>query len=112
MNPSGLSGESCRPCRGEEGALTAKDLSDLRKQVPEWTLEDARLSRAFRFRDYRETLAFVDQVARIAEEQDHHPDVTFGYNNCTVTWWTHSVNGLSRNDFICAAKVNDAVDRD
>jgi len=64
------------------------------------------LQRAFSFADYHRTLAFVNAVAWIAHEQDHHPDLLVSYNRCTVRWNTHSVGGLSINDFICAARVD------
>ncbi len=64
------------------------------------------LTRTFDFPDYHRTLTFVNAVAWIANEQDHHPDIDFGYRRCTVRFHTHSVNGLSLNDFICAARVD------
>lgn len=66
-----------------------------------------RIRRDFHFKNYYETMAFVNAAAWIAHQQDHHPDLLVGYNHCTITFTTHSVNGLSLNDFICAARINE-----
>lgn len=109
-----LAEKRCIPCEGggtpalERSAAEAL-LSQLR---PRWKLsDDARqLSAEFGFRDYFRTLAFVNAVAYVAIQEDHHPDIDFGYNRCTMRWWTHAVDGLSENDFICAAKVDRLAD--
>jgi len=75
-------------------------------QVPGWSVEEGRLVRTFTFKNYYQTTAFVNAVAWIAHTEDHHPDITFGYKTCTVSYATHSIGGLSENDFICAARVN------
>lgn len=77
-------------------------------ELPCWTLERGALERSFAFRDYYQTLAFVNALAWMVHGEDHHPELTVGYNRCTVRWLTHSVDGVSLNDFICAAKT-DAV---
>jgi len=74
--------------------------------VPGWQAKDGAIAKAFPFKNYYETMAFVNAVAWIAHNEDHHPDMEVGYNKCTVKYSTHSVGGLSENDFICAAKVN------
>ena len=77
---------------------------------PRWTLNDDNKSISFnyKFENYYQTLAFVNVIAQIAHQQDHHPDISFSYNSCNVCYSTHSVGGLSINDFICAAKTNAA----
>ena len=65
------------------------------------------ISRDFHFKNYYETMAFVNATAWIAHQQDHHPDMLISYNHCTVTFTTHSISGLSTNDFICAARINE-----
>lgn len=65
------------------------------------------ISREFRFKNYYETMAFVNAAAWVAHQQDHHPDMLVAYNHCTITFTTHSVKGLSLNDFICAARINE-----
>ncbi len=79
---------------------------------PPWELvaDGQAIQRRFEFRNYYRTLAFVNAVAWIAHRADHHPDMEFGYNRCLVRYSTHAVGGLSRNDFICAARVNRLLD--
>jgi len=79
---------------------------------PDWQLTPpaAAIQRQFEFGDYYETMAFVNAVAWIAHGEDHHPDLQVGYNRCTVRYSTHAVGGLSRNDFICAARVDAVFD--
>lgn len=79
------------------------------KQIHEdWRLDEDgdSLIRDFKFSNYYETIAFVNAIAWIANTQDHHPDMLIGYNRCRMTWTTHSVHGLSENDFICAARCD------
>ena len=101
-----LVGRSCRPCEGGVPPLTEARARELLAQVPGWELAAGRLVRAFAFKNYYQTTAFVNAVAWIAHREDHHPDIEFGYKNCTVRYSTHSVGGLSDNDFICAAHIN------
>jgi 4a-hydroxytetrahydrobiopterin dehydratase len=107
---SALKDRNCRPREGES-ALDRDAAASYLAGTPGWTLNDAgaAISRAFRFKNYYETMAFVNAVAYIANRQDHHPDLEVGYNRCTVRFSTHSVKGLSENDFICAARVNALV---
>lgn len=78
--------------------------------VPDWALDKGKIVRTFAFKNYYETLAFVNAIAWVIHAEDHHPELTVTYNRCTVKFDTHSVNGgrggLSENDFICAAKVD------
>lgn len=96
-------------CKAEVPQLSDEAIQTaLEKISPEWVLYSApqSISRTFKFRNYYETMAFVNVVATIAHQQDHHPDMNVSYNTCQVTYSTHSVGGLSENDFICAAKVD------
>ena len=99
-----------KKCRHQETALDDAQAQSHLALLPEWQLADGLLTRTFSFRNYYETLAFVNAIAYIAHAEDHHPELTVGYNRCAVRFNTHSVNGgrggLSENDFICAAKVN------
>ena len=74
-----------------------------------WTVRDNVLAKDFKFGNYYETIAFVNLVAWISHREDHHPDLLVGYNRCRVAYSTHSVGGLSKNDFICAARVDAAT---
>jgi len=88
-------------------ALSPDAIPSLLAQVSDWQPADGVIAREFIFRDYRETIAFVNAVAWLAEGENHHPDMTVGYRRCTVAYTTHSAGGaLSMNDFICAAKVD------
>lgn len=76
--------------------------------LPHWRLDEASetLEREFHFKNYYQTLAFVNAVAWIAHQQDHHPEMVVNYNRCEVRFTTHAVNGISINDFICAARID------
>ena len=96
-------------CRPREGApLGRADAERLLAEIPGWSLNDTagEIDRTFRFKNYYETIAFVNALAWIVHREDHHPDLEVGYNRCRVRFSTHSVKGLSENDFICAARIN------
>lgn len=103
-----LKSKSCQPCASGTPPLTRDRAADLIQQTPGWSLNDAttELSRTFKFKNYYETMAFVNALAFIAHREDHHPDIEVGYNRCRVRFSTHSIKGLSENDFIGAAKIN------
>ena len=71
-----------------------------------WSVEDGKLVKLYAFKDHYETLAFVNALAWISHRKDHHPDLQVGYNKCRVEYMTHSIGGLSENDFICAARAD------
>ena len=100
---------SKKHCNADSTLLNPDEINSHLKEIsPDWQLaEDKKsINRTFRFKDYYNTISFVNVVAMIAHQQDHHPDMTVTYNTCTVEFSTHSVGGLSLNDFICAAKVD------
>lgn len=104
-----LSERRCVPCEGGVKPLTVEQCRGFLKSVgPQWQLsaDHKQIVGAFEFKNYFRTLAFVNAAAYIAIHEDHHPDVAFGYKTCTITFWTHAIDGLSENDFICAAKVD------
>jgi len=87
--------------------LTIAEANDLFKKIQGWELKDNKLiSKTYSFKNYYQTMAFVNAVAWVSHREDHHPDMTVGYNKCIVNYTTHAVDGLSENDFICAAKVD------
>ena len=95
------------PCRGDTPPLKGGDLLGLAAHVSEWeVVEEHHLRRGFRFKNFREALRFVNRVGELAEEQGHHPDVTFGWGYADVTVWTHKIDGLTESDFVFAAKVD------
>jgi 4a-hydroxytetrahydrobiopterin dehydratase len=101
-----LASKHCAPTHG--AALSADDAATLLKQAAGWTPDAAakEIRRTFEFKDYYAAMAFVNAVASIAHREDHHPEMEVGYNKVTVTFSTHSVGGLSENDFICAARID------
>lgn len=101
-----LTRERCRPRQGEAERLSADTAEARLAEVPGWTLEGDALVRQFTFKNFYETMAFVNALAWVAHRDDHHPDLEVGYKTCRVRFTTHSVGGLSENDFICAAKLN------
>jgi 4a-hydroxytetrahydrobiopterin dehydratase len=106
---SDLSSQQCKACEGGVSPLTQEESEKyLNKLAADWALsEDGKsISRTFKFKNYYETMAFVNVAAMVAHQQDHHPDMTVGYSTCHVEYSTHSIGGLSENDFICAAKTD------
>ena len=105
---SALKNRSCAACKKGDPALKPQRVTKLLGDVPEWKLdsEAQTISRAVRFKNFYETMAFVNALAWIANREDHHPDLEVGYNRCVVHYRTHDVDGLSENDFICAAKID------
>ena len=103
---SDLASKHCSPQRGP--ALSRADSEKLLSRLTGWTIDSAatELRRTFTFKDYYASMAFVNAVAWIAHREDHHPDLAVGYSKVTVVYSTHSVGGLSENDFICAAKID------
>ena len=96
-----------RHCIHGAPALAPATIQARLPEVPEWQAIDGTIAREFSFADYRATIAFVNAIAAMAEEQNHHPEMTVGYRRCTVTYTTHSAGGaLSDNDFICAARAD------
>jgi 4a-hydroxytetrahydrobiopterin dehydratase len=104
-----LSSRKCVPCDGGVPPLSAAEAAALRMQLQDgWTIavDSKSLKRAYRFKDFYRTMSFVNAVAYIANQEDHHPDLEVGYDYCRVTFATHAIGGLSQNDFICAAKLD------
>jgi len=108
---SALSARHCHKLTTEDAAMDVDEASTLIQQLdPEWQL-DAKgqsISYSYTFKNYYQTIAFVNVIAQIAHQQDHHPELMVSYNRCAVSYSTHTVGGLSINDFICAAKINAA----
>ena len=109
--PAELAQMKCVACRGGEPTLTDEEIAELLPNVPAWTVVDRgdgirRIERRFRFKDFAGALAFTDEIGRIAEGEGHHPAVLTEWGRVTVTWWTHKIRGLHRNDFIMAAKTD------
>ena len=96
---------SCRELPSGAPPLTQAQIDAGLVELPGWEHKDGAIGKTFSFRNYAETMAFVNGVAWIAEREDHHPDMSVGYDRCRVAYSTHSVGGISEKDFICAAKI-------
>ena len=108
---SGLAQQQCNELPAASQALTMEQAKKhIRQLDPAWQPgEDNRsISHTYTFKNYFQTMACANVIAQIAHQQDHHPEMQISYSSCTVTYSTHSVNGLSLKDFICAAKINAA----
>lgn len=92
--------------------LSEAEMHHTLQLLPHWqlTTEPALLQREFRFKDYYQTLAFVNAIAWVAHQQDHHPELLVNYNRCLVSFSTHALNAISMNDFICAARIDQLYD--
>ena len=86
--------------------MTAQEIDGHLKQVPGWAVKDGAIEKTYTFADYHETMAFVNALAWVAHREDHHPDLLVSYSRCVVRFNTHTVGGISINDFICAAKAD------
>ena len=100
-----LSQKRCKPCEGGTKPLNRVMVEGYLADLPGWGLNGDWIEKTFTFKNYHETMAFVNAVAFIAHREDHHPDMEVGYKTCNVKYTTHAIKGLSENDFICAAKI-------
>jgi 4a-hydroxytetrahydrobiopterin dehydratase len=109
LNAADLTCKKCRPCEGGVPPLSKAEIDQLLPGVPQWrlTADGQRIRREWRVQDFSTALDFFNRVGRIAEDEDHHPDLHLvGYRNVAIELWTHAVGGLSENDFILAAKID------
>lgn len=105
-----LTQKRCKPCEGGVPPLTPDEIATLLKRLTGWTIANGVLTKTWEFRNYAETMAFVNATAWISQREDHHPDLTVGYRQCRVDYITHAIGGLSENDFICAARIDALFD--
>jgi 4a-hydroxytetrahydrobiopterin dehydratase len=101
-----LTGKKCKPCEGGVAPMRADEVDNLLRQIPGWQLANGVITRTYAFKDHYQTMAFVNAVAWISHREDHHPDLSVGYDKCRLDYKTHAIDGLSENDFICAAKID------
>ncbi len=103
-----LTNKTCQPCRGGIPPLRPAEARAFLSQTPEWELidGDTKIRRTFKPGDFAEAMTLVVKIGELAEEEGHHPDITFGWGYCTVLFYTHKIKGLHENDFIMAAKVD------
>lgn len=109
-----LSKESCEACRADAPRVSPSESIELLKEVPEWKLvsidDVKRLVRMYSFSNFVDALAFANKVGEIAEQVQHHPKIAVEWGKVEVSWWTHKISGLHRNDFIMAARTDDLLD--
>lgn len=101
-----LAKKKCVPCEAGTPPLEEEKANELLKQIPAWTIKDGHLFKKFKFKNFIETMKFLNSVADIAENEGHHPDFCVHYSKVEIEIWTHAINGLSENDFILAAKID------
>lgn len=102
-----LASRDCIPCRGGVPPLAGEEITKLQSQVQGWeVVNEHHLRKEYKFGDFKETQEFVNRVGQLAEEQWHHPDISFGWGRAEVTIWTHKIDGLTESDFILAAKID------
>ena len=115
MSLEKLTESSCVACREDAPLVTQEEIEELKPQIPAWEIQKTngidRLICAFSFDNYLTGLEFVSKVANLAEEEDHHPEITLEWGKVTVSWWSHKIKGLHRNDFIAAAKTDNLFSR-
>ena len=106
-----LAREKCVACRRDSPRVTDTEVAELHPVVPEWNLTDTngikRLDRTFRVADFAEAMAFAERVGEAAEAEGHHPRLVVEWGRLGVSWWTHKIKGLHRNDFVMAAKTDE-----
>ena len=102
-----LTHKKCIPCEGGRPPLTAEVVQKYLSQTPDWQVEeDKKIKKEFRFKDFKASMVFVNAVAGLAEAEGHHPSIFISYNKVRITLTTHAIGGLSENDFIMAAKID------
>jgi len=103
-----LQSKRCIPCEGGIPPLSEDKIGLLLKEINDWKInsEKTKISRHFSFKNFYKTMSFVNAIAWIANQENHHPDLEVGYNYCVVKFTTHAIDGLTKNDFICAAKID------
>tara|TARA_B000000441_G_C21351541_1_gene128139 strand:- start:81 stop:419 length:339 start_codon:yes stop_codon:yes gene_type:complete len=107
---SDLIKQKCVACRADAPRVADDELPKLLKEIPDWqpisTESVLKLNKVFNFENYAEAVSFTNKVAELAEEEDHHPAILLEWGRVEVTWWTHKIGGLHKNDFIAAAKTD------
>ncbi len=102
-----LAQRECVPCRGGVPPMKGDEIKSLSAQLPEWqVVNEHHLRKVYQFKNFAETLDFVNRVGKLSEEQGHHPDICFGWGKAEITIWTHKIDGLTESDFVLAAKID------
>ncbi len=109
MNTQKIASQRCVPCEGGVAPYNARQIAIYKPQIPEWdVIENKKLQREFKFNNFTEALEFINKVGKIAESENHHPDIFLhNWNKVVITLWTHKIKGLFLNDFILASKIDE-----
>lgn len=110
MDTIDLVGRRCKPCESGTSPMSNSEITVMLGKLKGWTYSDGVITKNYSFPNYWQTMAFVNATAWISNREDHHPELTVGYNVCRVDYSTHTVKGISENDFICAAKLDALFD--
>ncbi|MDO3721911.1 4a-hydroxytetrahydrobiopterin dehydratase [Marinobacter sp. chi1] len=109
-----LARQPCVACGKTASRVTEGEKHRLHEKLPGWQILEAKghekLYKEFDFKNFAQALSFINRVGALAEEENHHPDIQLGWGKATVSWWTHSIGGLHQNDFIMAARTDEAFD--
>ena len=107
-----LARQKCKACRADSPSVVGTERAEMLERIPLWSVEEisgvAQLCRTFDFANFIQALAFTNEVGELAEAEDHHPSITTEWGKVKVSWWTHTINGLHMNDFILAARCDQA----
>ena len=103
---NGLTEKRCKPCEGGVPPLVDAEIERLLNKLDGWEHSGKEIAKTYQFKNYYETMAFVNALAWVSHHENHHPDLEVAYRQCRVRYSTHAIDGLSENDFICAAKVD------
>ena len=110
-----LSQQSCEASRADAPIISDEDLRALMPKIPDWSVivvnEIMQLSREYKFRNFEQAMAFSNRVGDIAEAENHHPAILTEWGKVTVTWWSHKIRGLHKNDLIMAARTDEVLDQ-
>ena len=106
-----LSQSTCEACTDDANSLHEEEIQELLPRIPSWKVcEEENIKRlicSFAFLSYEDSIKFTNEVAKLADKEDHHPEIFLEWGKVTVTWWSHKIKGLHNNDFICASKTDD-----
>lgn len=110
---SELSQQQCEACRWDAPHVSDMDIATLKREIPEWHVIEQhgikQLERVFKFDNFKQALTFTNRIGELAEEANHHPALLTEWGSVTVTWWSHAIKGLHKNDFILAARSDKAA---
>ena len=102
-----LSKQKCVSCEGGALPMAEEEVAEYMKKVEGWATDNKKINKTFKFVDFKEAMKFVNEVADLAEDEGHHPNINISYNEVEIILWTHAIDGLSTNDFILAAKIDE-----